>query len=204
MSSSDVETDTRQRILNATARWLESHSGQQLTMSMIASECGLSRQAIYLHFADRTELLLEVSRQVDAAARTPERQRRIDDAESSREALRESVSVQAEIKPQLRGIATALDILRRSDAAAAAAWEEREHARLRRCRAIIRRLHQENQLASRYSVADAAQLLWAVTSQRVWDDLVIDQNWTSARYRTRLIQLVEDALLEGPNESVTQ
>ncbi len=168
-------------------------------MSTIASECGLSRQAIYLHFDDRTELLLEVSRQVDTAARTPERQRRIDKAESSRGALRQSISVQAEIKPQLRGIATALDVLRRSDPAAAAAWEEREHARLRRCRAVVRRLHQENQLSSRYSVDDAAQLLWAITSQRVWDDLVIDQKWTPARYRTRLIQLVEDALLEGPS-----
>jgi hypothetical protein len=109
------------------------------------------------------------------------------------------VSVQAEIKPQLRGIATALDVLRRSDAAAAAAWQEREHARLRRCRAVIRRLNNENELAPRYSVDDAAQLLWAVTSQRVWDDLVIDQNWTQTKYRTRLIQLVEDALLERPN-----
>jgi AcrR family transcriptional regulator len=199
MSSSEVEPDTRQRIVNVTARWLERHPGQQLTMSTIAGECGLSRQAIYLHFADRTELMLEVSRQADAAARTPERQRRIDNAQSGREALRESVSVQAEIKPQLRGIATALDVLRRSDAAAATAWEEREHARLRRCRAVVRRLHKENELALRYSVDDAAQLLWAVTSQRVWDDLVIDQNWTQTKYRTRLTQLVEDALLERPN-----
>jgi AcrR family transcriptional regulator len=164
-------------------------------MSDVARHAGVSRQAVYLHFADRTELLVEVSRQADAQARTPERQRRVDEAPSAREAVLAAIAVQAEIKPQLRGIATALDILRRTDEAAHAAWQEREHARLARCRDLVRRLKAEADLAPGYSVEAGAQLLWAVTSQRVWDDLVVDQGWSKARYRALMTRLIDDALM---------
>ena len=166
-------------------------------MSDVARDAGISRQAVYLHFGDRTELLLEVSRQADRDARTPARQRRIDQAATARQALHEAIAVQAEIKPKLRGIATALDTLRRTDDAANAAWQEREQARLDRCRDVVRRLKAEAELAPEYSVEDAAQLLWAVTSQRVWDDLVVDQGWTQARYRARVTKLLDDALVKG-------
>ena len=57
-------------------------------MGQIARHAGLSRQALYLHFADRASLFVEVSRMADAAARTPERQRRVDEAPTARDALR--------------------------------------------------------------------------------------------------------------------
>lgn len=115
-----------------------------------------------------------VTRPSDAAARTPERQRRVDQAPAARDALRETIALQATLKPQLRGIATALDVLRRTDPAADAAWQEREHARLQRCEAVVTRLHAEGDLAAAWDVQTAARLLWAVTSQRVGDDLAVD------------------------------
>lgn len=41
----------------------------------------------------------------------------------------------------------------------------------------------------------AARLLWAVTSQRVWDDLAVDQGWSTSQYRTHLTAMLEAALL---------
>ncbi len=193
MSSGDPST--RQAILTAARELLEQRSGAGVSMSQIAARAGVSRQALYLHFADRTTLFLEVSRMADAEARTPARQRRVDDAPSGRKALRETVALQAWLKPRLRGIATALDVLRRTDPAADAAWKEREHARLGRCEEVVKRLHAEGELAAGWRVATAAQCLWAVTSQRVWDDLVVDQGWSSARYRAHLTELLEAALL---------
>jgi AcrR family transcriptional regulator len=194
MSSGLAESDTHHRILAAAAELLEDRHGRALTMGEVARAAGVSRQALYLHFTDRTQLLLEVSRAADVAARTPTRQARIDQAVTARDALREAIAVQAEIKSQLRGVATALDVLRRSDAAAAAAWAEREHARLDRCRAVIGRLRDEQALAAGWTVEAAAQLMWAVTSQRVWDDLVVDQGWSQAKYRRHITTLVEAAL----------
>jgi hypothetical protein len=95
-------------------------------------------------------------------------------------------------------VATALDVLRRSDPGAQAAWEEREHARLGRCEEVVRRLRDEGALADRWDVPGAARCFWAVTSQRVWDDLVNDQGWTSRRYRTHVTTLLESALLPPP------
>lgn len=193
MSSGDPAT--RARILLAARELLEKTPGAPVSMGQIARHAGVSRQALYLHFAERTSLLVEVSRMADAAARTPERQRRVDQAPTARDALREAIALQAALKPELRGIATALDVLRRTDPAAGAAWEEREHARLQRCETIVARLHAEGDLAAAWDVSAAARLLWAVTSQRVWDDLVIDQGWSAGQYRTHLTTMLEAALL---------
>jgi AcrR family transcriptional regulator len=169
-------------------------------MTKVATRAGVSRQAVYLHFADRTSLLLEFSRRLDASLRTPARQRRVDEAPTAREALREAVALQAWLKPRLKGVATALDVLRRSDPAADAAWKEREHARLERCEQVVRRLHDEGELADGWDVPSAARCFWAVTSQRVWDDLATDQGWSTAKYRAHLTALLEAGLLRRESE----
>jgi hypothetical protein len=123
---------------------------------------------------------------------------RDDDRQVDREALREAIAVQATLKPELRGIATALDVLRRTDPAADAAWKEREHARLQRCETVVTRLHAEGDLAAAWDVPTAARLLWAATSQRVWDDLAVDQGWSTGQYRAHLTTMLEAALLPAP------
>lgn len=193
MSSGDPAT--RQRILEAARELLESRPGANIAMGEVAKLAGVSRQAVYLHFADRTTLFLEVSRLADSTARTPTRQRRIDEAPTARDAFREAIALQAFLKPRLKGVATALDVLRRSDPAADAAWKEREHARLQRCEQVVQRLHDDGELASSWEVPTAARCFWAVTSQRVWDDLVMDQGWSTAQYRNHITALLEDALL---------
>ena len=164
-------------------------------MGAVAERAGVSRQALYLHFADRTGLFLEVSRVADATLRTPQRQRRVDEAPTARHALREAVALQAWLKPRLKGVATALDVLRRTDPAADAAWKEREHARLERCEEVVRRLQAEGELAPGWTVDSATRCFWAVTSQRVWDDLVMDQGWSTDRYRHHVTALLERSLL---------
>jgi AcrR family transcriptional regulator len=193
MSSGDPAT--RQRILEAARELLESRPGANIAMSEVAKQAGVSRQALYLHFADRTSLFLEVSRLADSTARTPARQRRIDEAPTGRDAFREAIALQAFLKPRLKGVATALDVLRRSDPAADAAWKEREHARLRRCEQVVQRLHDDGELESGWDVPTAASCFWAMTSQRVWDDLVMDQHWSTAHYRNCITAVLEAALL---------
>ena len=63
MSSTDQ--DTRIRIMEAAARLLEQHQGQGVRMSDVAREAGLSRQAVYLHFGNRANLLVETARYGD-------------------------------------------------------------------------------------------------------------------------------------------
>jgi AcrR family transcriptional regulator len=194
-SVSSGDPATRQRILIAARELLEKAPGVPVSLSEVARQAGVSRQALYLHFADRAGLLVEVSRSADAGARSPARQRRVDDAPTAPDALREAIALQALLKPELRGVATALDVLRRTDPAADAAWHEREHARLGRCVTVVERLRDEGALAPRWDVDTAARLFWAVTSQRVWDDLVVEQGWSDDQYREHLTDLLEAALL---------
>lgn len=193
---SSGEPGTRARLVAAAAQLLEEVPAQAPTMQEVAVRAGVSRQAVYLHFADRTALFVEVARAADAGLRTPARQRMVDEAPTGRQALREAIALQAWLKPRLRGIATAMDVLRRSDPAAEAAWQEREQARLGRCVDLVQRLRAEGCLADGWDVASAARCFWAVTSQRVWDDLVRDQGWSTPRYRRHLTRLLESALLK--------
>src|SRR5690348_15261080 len=63
MSSGDPET--RKRILNETWRLMEERRGQNVNISDIAQAAGVSRQAVYLHFGSRTELLVATARHLD-------------------------------------------------------------------------------------------------------------------------------------------
>jgi AcrR family transcriptional regulator len=194
-SMSRGDPETRSRILAAARALMDEAPGGPVSMGAVAARAGVSRQALYLHFADRTTLFVEVSRLVDDTERTADRQRRVDQAPTGRDALRAAVALQGVLKPRVNGLAATMDVMRRADPAAKAAWQEREYARLGRCEDVVRRLGAEGSLAQEWEVPTAARLMWAVTSQRVWDDLVRDQGWSQARYVAHLTTLLERALL---------
>jgi AcrR family transcriptional regulator len=185
---------TKRRILTATLELLQEQPGAPISMGDVAQRAGLSRQALYLHFADRTALLVEASRQADADNRTPARQRRVDAALTARDALREAVRLQAYLKPRLHGMTTALAVLRRTDPAAESAWQERDQARLGRCRQLARRLHDDGELRCDYTIEQAAALLWCLMSPAVWEDLVLNLGWSNSQYVGHVVSVLEHGL----------
>jgi hypothetical protein len=62
-------------------------------------------------------------------------------------------------------------------------------------RRLVARLAQEGRLARGWSVESAADLIWALTSIRVWEDLVVDRGWPRARYKRHLRQVLRGSLL---------
>jgi AcrR family transcriptional regulator len=172
-------------------------------MSEVAAAAGVTRQLLYFHFDSRTGLLVELSRLIDVQARTPQLQATIDAAADAVEALRAAVRVQAAIKPKLHGVAASLELLRPVDEGAAAACQEREDARLARCRAVIDRLAAEGRLDPEWTPRAAAELLWSMTSLRAWEDLVRRAGWTDAEWTRRTTSTLEAVLVahEEPHPS---
>jgi AcrR family transcriptional regulator len=192
---------TRRRILDATGTLLASRPGTLPSMSDVAAAAGVTRQLLYFHFDNRTALFVELSRLIDSQARTPELQATIDQAPDGRSALRAAVRVQAAIKPMLHGVAASLELLRPVDEGAAAACQEREDARLGRCRAVIDHLVRDGALAPGWSATEAAELFWSMTSLRAWEDLVCRAGWTNQEWTQRTIAALE-AIIVGTEDHV--
>lgn len=186
--------ETRTRILQAARTLLES-GDTEVAMGRIARAAGVTRQLLYLHFAGRADLLLSVTRAIDEDVRPAAEQQLVDAAPDARTCLREAVALQGRIKPRIAGVAAAIDLLRPTDADAAIAWREREDARFDRACQVIARLAEEGALRNRWTVEDAARLLWSTTSQRAWSELVVESGWSTDRWVRRTTELLEGALV---------
>jgi AcrR family transcriptional regulator len=190
VSSSVGDAETRRRILDATLSLLTRRGGADVTMAQIARAARISRQAVYLHFADRAALFTAVAQHADEREGIPRAVARISSAPDAVAALREMVAVQARMNPGIWPIARALDAVRREDDAAERSWRDRLAYRLAGCQAIVARLVEERVLKAGMDHKVAADLLWTLTSLRVWEDLVLLRRWSAERYREHVSAMI--------------
>ncbi|HEX6464150.1 MAG TPA: hypothetical protein VFZ98_06850 [Vicinamibacterales bacterium] len=118
------------------------------------------------------------------------------DAPTGAAMLEASVSLQARRNPSVWAVARALDAVRRTDAAAERAWQDRLESRLQGSRAIVLQLQAEGTLRRTIDPSVAADLLWTITSLRTWEDLVLDRGWSREKYQTQITRLLLDTLSE--------
>ncbi len=177
------DPQTRSHILDAALALLLEARGAPVSMSEVARRAGVSRQALYLHFDGRADLLTSVARHADDRRGLPEAIRGIEEAGSGPDAVRAMVDLQARMNPGIWPVALALEEARRGDEAAERAWQDRLDARLGGCRAIAARLAREGTLRAGLTEEVAADLLWTLTSLRTWEDLVLQRGWSAGRYR---------------------
>lgn len=182
MSSENSTT----RILDAALTLITTRGGADVTMAEIAKAAGMSRQAVYLHFADRADLMLALVRHVHETFGVAEETREIGKATTGLAAMRKWVSLQARLNPVIWPVARAIEMVRRTDEVAEQGWQDRMAHRLETCRGIIARMHQEGTLKQGISQDAAADLLWSIASLRTWEDLVLDRGWKAAQYEKRI------------------
>jgi AcrR family transcriptional regulator len=193
---SSGRASTRHRLLDAARRLLERESYSAVSMGAIAGEADVSRQAAYLHFGSKAELLLALVAHVDEVEGLPHLLTRVRDAPSGVDALKRFVELVAELTPRVYRVGIALAAAAESDSAARAAWTDRMDARRATCRAIAERLGAERSLGEALTVVDAADLLWALSAMRVFEDLVEVRGYGVPRYRAVLEHTVLRALTE--------
>jgi AcrR family transcriptional regulator len=184
---------SRSRILEATWTLLRAGAGP-VRLEDVAREAGCSRQAVYLHFRDRTSLLVATAQFVDGELGLEQRLepvRRAPDAASTVDRLTE---LQADFYPQIDDVVQALQRARAGDPAAGAALQDRATTRRAGTRLVVKRIHQEGVLAPEWTVDTATDLLFAITSIDVWRQLVIELGWSKRAYVERTRALLRRAL----------
>lgn len=169
------------RILD-TAREIIEKQGTVPTMSALARAVGISRQALYLHFPDRAQLMLALVAHVDEKEQLQAGLAAVTQAADAAGAIRAWAHVQTWHNPKVAALARALDETRHADPAAAAAWADRMADRMRGAAFITERLRAEGRLDPTWTPTEAAVLLMELTSFHVWDDLVNDAKIPPGRY----------------------
>ncbi|KRA66288.1 hypothetical protein ASD79_03130 [Caulobacter sp. Root655] len=191
---SSAPPTTRSRILTATLALVQRAQGP-IAMGAIAKAAGLSRQALYLVFADKADLFIALLRYVDGQRGIVREQAKIRDAPTGTDALLAIVDRQARLNPDFKPLADTFELLRRQDPAVEQAWRDRQGDRLEGCRVVVARLAAEGRLRPGLDPAAAADLVWTLTSVSAWDDLVTGRGWTAAEYRERMSALLLAAMV---------
>ena len=191
---SSENPSTRDRILDATCRLVQA-PGSGTRMADIARAAGVSRQAVYLHFENRADLLTAAARHIDErhdlqALLAPYRA-----AEDGREKLRLYIAFWGGYLPVIQGMARAFLAMRATDAEARAAWDDRMAALHEGCEACIAALEAQGQLDPAWTRKTASDLLWTMLSFETWDQLTVTCGWSEAEYIARAQHQAERVFL---------
>ncbi len=192
MSSNRI--NTKSRILEVTWRLLES-GNKAIRMADIAKAAGVSRQALYLHFPSRAELLVATTRHIDKVKNVDARLARSRSASSGVERLHAFVDAWGGYIPQIHGISVALRAMRDTDKEAAAAWEDRMQAVRQGCEAAVLAILQDGYLKEGITKITGVDLLWTLLSVENWERLVLECGWSQSEYEQTLKKIAEVSLM---------
>ena len=191
---SSETNETRRRILDAAWSLLES-GDHAASMSDIAKAAGISRQAVYLHYPNRAELLIATTRHIDAVKDVDARLAESRAAKTGMERLRAFVRAWGDYIPEIHGVAKALMAMQETDAAAAAAWVDRMAAVRHGCKAVVDALKRDGRLAPEHGPKQATDLMFSLLSVHAWETLTRDCGWPQKRYIEVTTALCEKALV---------
>lgn len=197
-SSADLDSmsSPKQRILRATLKLLAQRGDAEVSMAEIARAAGISRQALYLHFPERSALFLALAAFADEDRGLDAELDRVHNAPSGGAALEAFITLQARMNPGIWAIARSVEAVRRRDREAEAAWQNRLRNRLATCKRIIKKLKHDGALRTDLPSDIAADLLWTITSLRTWEDLVLERRWSPEGYRTHVMDVLSRSLLK--------
>jgi AcrR family transcriptional regulator len=186
---------TKMRILETTWKVLETRIDKN-RMSDIAKAVGISRQALYLHYPTRAELLIATTKHIDTVKKVNQRLELSRAAGSGLERLHFFIKAWGGYIPEIHGISVALRNMRKNDKAAAKAWDDRMQAVRHGCQAAVRAIAKDGKLKSDLTEQVATDILWTLLTVENWEKLVLDCAWSQSAYEDKMIELAEIALLK--------
>lgn len=189
---------TRRTVLAAASQQLRKYGAARVRMEDLARGAGISRQALYLHFPSRTDLMValidHITEEVGGASLFRDAAAVADPGEALERSLRASVQYFARI----RDVVIALDVARHTDEGAAQVWNQRMEARHRGIRRAVSRLAKEGRLRPGWTVGKVTDAIWMFSAPRAYLDLVVERGWSHETVEELLIALLGTFLVARP------
>jgi AcrR family transcriptional regulator len=189
---------TRDRILSAARRLLE-EKGYSIGLEQVAREAGVSRQALYLHFGSKSSLLIALVEWVDEQGNLAKLFAPVWEANSGAEALTRAIAATGQYAPTIHRLAMVLEVARRSDPDAAAAWDDRMSSRAGAIRAIVEWIEKDGHLAIPWTVDEAVDLIWTAILPQTYQALVLERGWSNDRWVSATTESLMRTLVKGTN-----
>lgn len=185
---------TRARILDA-ALEVVAEQGSGMMLGDIASRAGVSRQAVYLHFGDRTGLLVALVQHMDDQLQLEDSLRAVFASESSSELIEQTMNLHSNFSAAIDSVALVLEGAQYEDEALGTAWRDRMNFRHEVHRQLIERIAAVGDLADGWTIETAADLFYAVTLPGPWRELTRELGWSQDQYIAGMTHLLQRALL---------
>jgi|HubBroStandDraft_6_1064221.scaffolds.fasta_scaffold156260_2 AcrR family transcriptional regulator len=180
---------TRRKILDVALRQLRSQGPARVRMEDVARAAGISRQALYLHFASRTQLMVALIEHLSEVADGAALFRRAEEKADVGERMEEGLKASTRLIARIHDVALALDVARHSDDSAAAAWDARGKLRRDGIRRTIALAARAGRLRKGWTVDQVADALWSLAAPRLYGDLVLERGWSRARLERLMVAL---------------
>jgi AcrR family transcriptional regulator len=189
------DPDTRRRILQAAWELLEQQDAG-VKLVDVADRAGVSRQAVYLHFGDRSGLLVALVDFIDVSLGAVQLRAHIHGGATGVESLQRWIETMSWYTAKIDRVTQVLESSQYQDKALAAAWRDRMGRRQMHIRSIVERVAAEGQLADGWSVNAAVDLIYVITMPGAWREFTRELGWTAEQYTQHLTRLVQSALLK--------
>jgi AcrR family transcriptional regulator len=191
----EAATETRRRILDAVEERLREAPAERIAVDEVARRADVSRSTIYLLFGSRAGLFdafgLDVIERA-GIARVREAIANPDPRATVRDGIRAGADVYAANRDVLRALFSMAQL---DTDAFAGAVERMVDDRRRHMRRLARRLREHGALRSGVTEAQAAHLLWVLTSFETFDQLFDGQGLDAEAAADLLVATAERSVL---------
>ena len=177
---------TRDALLAGARAILERDGFQALTMGAVAREAGVTRGAVYLHFASRSDLVAALFDHVAQQQGLAESLAPVWNAPDSVAALDQWAAHLARYHPALIPVDRAITQVQGHDTDAAEHRQRVSTAQRSGCARLAQRLADEGRLSQPWTVDTATDMLYALISTDMIERLMVDCDWEQTQLAEHL------------------
>ena len=189
---------SRAALLDATRELITEGGFDALTMAEVADRAGVSRRAVYLHFATRAELVSALFSRLGETEDVGASLQRVWGSPDAVAALAEWGRHLARTHSKLLPVMLAAERARHADPDAAALWQAGQDRWLAGARRLADWLAREERLAPPWTPATAADMIWSLMSPDLLNRLLRERRWPARRIGDHLAALLTATFATHP------